>query len=128
VKNTGLSNCRWVSPSRHWSTRSAKAHPGGEKRIKAVQSGGPSGGCIPADKFDTPIDYEALAEIGAIMGSGGMVVLDQDNCMVDTARYFVEFTKNESCGKCVPCREGLAQELELLDKVVKEKRPRRTCS
>ncbi len=88
------------------------------KKIKAVQSGGPSGGCIPASKFDTPIDYETLNTLGAIMGSGGMVVMDQDNCMVDVARYFIEFTHKESCGKCVPCREGLAQELALLNGIV----------
>lgn len=88
------------------------------KKIKAVQSGGPSGGCIPASKFDTPIDYESLQSLGAIMGSGGMVVMDQDNCMVDVARYFIEFTHKESCGKCVPCREGLAQELALLNGIV----------
>ncbi|WP_320127872.1 FAD-dependent oxidoreductase [uncultured Sphaerochaeta sp.] len=88
------------------------------KKIKAVQSGGPSGGCIPASKFDTPIDYESLQSLGAIMGSGGMVVMDQDNCMVDFARYFIEFTHKESCGKCVPCREGLSQELALLNGLV----------
>jgi len=121
VKNTGLVELPLGEPLTTLVYEIGQGAPGREKRIKAVQSGGPSGGCIPADKFDTPIDYEALADIGAIMGSGGMVVLDQDNCMVDTARYFVEFTKNESCGKCVPCREGLAQELELLDKVVKGK-------
>jgi NADH-quinone oxidoreductase subunit F len=87
------------------------------KKIKAVQSGGPSGGCIPVDKFDTPIDYETLLDLGSIMGSGGMVVMDGDNCMVDVARFFIEFTQKESCGKCVPCREGLAQELALLDKI-----------
>jgi NADH-quinone oxidoreductase subunit F len=75
--------------------------------IKAVQTGGPSGGCIPADMFDTPVDYETLAQLGSIMGSGGMVVMDEDNCMVDVARYFIEFTHSESCGKCVPCRVGL---------------------
>ena len=90
-----------------------------DKKIKAVQSGGPSGGCIPVAKFDTPIDWESLVSLGSIMGSGGMVVMDQDNCMVDVARYFIEFTHNESCGKCVPCREGLAQELALLDKIAK---------
>ncbi len=90
---------------------------GPNKRIRAVQSGGPSGGCIPADKFDAPIDYESLASIGAIMGSGGMVVMDQDNCMVDVARYFVSFTASESCGKCAPCREGLSQMLRILTDV-----------
>ena len=88
------------------------------KKIKAVQSGGPSGGCIPASKFDIQIDYAKLQSLGAIMGSGGIVVMDQDNCMVDVARYFIEFTHKESCGKCVPCREGLAQELALLDGIV----------
>jgi NADH-quinone oxidoreductase subunit F len=90
---------------------------GPQKRIKAVQSGGPSGGCIPASLFKTPIDYESLAKIGAIMGSGGMVVMDQDNCMVDVARYFVGFTAGESCGKCAPCREGLGQMLRILNDV-----------
>jgi NADH-quinone oxidoreductase subunit F len=90
---------------------------GPRKRIKAVQSGGPSGGCVPAGLFKTPIDYEALASIGAIMGSGGMVVMDQDNCMVDVARYFVGFTAGESCGKCTACREGLAQMLRILESV-----------
>jgi len=87
---------------------------GSDKKIKAVQSGGPSGGCIPAELFETPVDYESLAAIGAIMGSGGMVVMDEDNCMVDVAKYFVEFTARESCGKCVPCREGLFRAMEIL--------------
>ncbi len=86
-----------------------------DREIKAVQTGGPSGGCIPADMFDTPVDYETLAQIGSIMGSGGMVVMDEDNCMVDVARYFVEFTHSESCGKCAPCRVGLDKALEMLD-------------
>ena len=85
------------------------------REIKAVQTGGPSGGCIPADMLDTPVDYETLAQIGSIMGSGGMVVMDEDNCMVDVARYFVEFTHSESCGKCTPCRMGLDKALEMLD-------------
>jgi NADH-quinone oxidoreductase subunit F len=90
---------------------------GPRKRIKALQSGGPSGGCVPANRFDTPIDYEELAKIGAIMGSGGLVAMDQDNCMVDVARYFVGFTAGESCGKCAPCREGLSQMLHILEGV-----------
>jgi len=85
--------------------------------IKAIQTGGPSGGCIPADMFDTPVDYESLAQIGSIMGSGGMVVMDQDNCMVDVARYFIEFTHSESCGKCVPCRVGLDKALRMLNRL-----------
>jgi NADH-quinone oxidoreductase subunit F len=92
---------------------------GPRKRIKAVQSGGPSGGCVPARLFKTPIDYEELAKLGAIMGSGGMVVMDEDNCMVDVARYFVGFTAGESCGKCTPCREGLNQMLRILTAVTR---------
>jgi len=85
-----------------------------DRSIKAVQTGGPSGGCIPHELFDTPVDYETLAQLGSIMGSGGMVVLDEDNCMVDIARFFTEFTHSESCGKCVPCRAGLDQSLTML--------------
>ena len=84
------------------------------RQIKAVQTGGPSGGCIPREMFDTPVDYESLSQLGSIMGSGGMVVMDEDNCMVDVARYFVEFTHSESCGKCVPCRAGLDKSLRIL--------------
>ena len=83
--------------------------------IKAVQTGGPSGGCIPVEMFDTPVDYETLAQLGSIMGSGGMVVMDEDNCMVDVARYFIEFTHSESCGKCIPCRVGLDKALRILN-------------
>jgi len=90
---------------------------GTNKKVKAVQSGGPSGGCIPVQLFNTPVDYESLTALGAIMGSGGMVVMDDDNCMVDVARYFTEFTTSESCGKCTPCREGLFQALKILQKV-----------
>ncbi len=85
------------------------------KPVKAVQTGGPSGGCIPPEMFDTPVDYETLAQLGSIMGSGGMVVMDEDNCMVDVARYFIEFTHSESCGKCIPCRVGLDQSLRVLN-------------
>ncbi len=84
------------------------------RKIKAVQTGGPSGGCIPADKLDLPVDYESLAEAGSMMGSGGMIVLDDRTCMVDIARYFLEFLKEESCGKCSPCREGIKRMLEIL--------------
>ncbi|GAB4315891.1 MULTISPECIES: NADH-quinone oxidoreductase subunit NuoF [Pseudothermotoga] len=87
------------------------------KKIKAVQTGGPSGGCIPSDYFDTPVDYESLQKLGAIMGSGGMIVMDEDDCMVDVARFFLEFTVDESCGKCTPCREGTKQMLKILDKI-----------
>jgi NADH-quinone oxidoreductase subunit F len=87
------------------------------REIKAIQTGGPSGGCIPADMFDTAVDYESLAQIGSIMGSGGMVVMDEDNCMVDVARFFIEFTHSESCGKCVPCRVGLDKALRILNRL-----------
>jgi len=87
------------------------------RRIKAVQTGGPSGGCIPLELFDTPVDFESLSRIGSIMGSGGMVVMDETDCMVDIARFFLEFTVDESCGKCVPCREGTKRMLEILEKI-----------
>ncbi len=87
--------------------------------VKAVQTGGPSGGCIPPDLFETPVDYELLGKLGAIMGSGGMVVMDEDNCMVDVARYFIQFTRSESCGKCTPCRVGLDKALRILTRITK---------
>jgi len=90
--------------------------PGG-KRFKAVQTGGPSGGCLPTSYLNKPVDYESLAEAGSIMGSGGMVVLDEDTCMVDVARYFLSFTQSESCGKCVPCRLGTKQMLDILENI-----------
>ncbi len=88
-----------------------------KKVFKAVQTGGPSGGCIPERFLDLPVDYQKLTEVGAIMGSGGMIVMDQDTCMVDVARYFVDFLKEESCGQCNPCREGLKQMLEILTRI-----------
>ena len=91
------------------------------KRFKAVQTGGPSGGCIPARFLDSPVEYETLAQLGSIMGSGGMVVLDETTCMVEIARYFLSFTQAESCGKCVPCRLGTRQMLELLTRITQGK-------
>jgi NADH-quinone oxidoreductase subunit F len=88
-----------------------------DKQLKAVQLGGPSGGCIPAELLDTVTDYEAITGTGAIMGSGGMVVMDEDSCMVDIARFFMEFCHEESCGKCTPCREGTKRILDLLTKI-----------
>jgi NADH:ubiquinone oxidoreductase subunit F (NADH-binding)/(2Fe-2S) ferredoxin len=88
-----------------------------KKKFKAVQTGGPSGGCIPERFLDLPVDYQKLTEVGSIMGSGGMIVMDQDTCMVDVARYFVDFLKEESCGQCNPCREGLKQMLEILTRI-----------
>lgn len=116
VKNSGL-----VEVPMGISLREIVFEIGGgildNKKLKAVQTGGPSGGCIPANLLDMPVDYEALAEVGSIMGSGGMVILDEDSCMVDIARYFVEFTKTESCGKCTPCRIGTAEMLSILERI-----------
>jgi NADH:ubiquinone oxidoreductase subunit F (NADH-binding)/NAD-dependent dihydropyrimidine dehydrogenase PreA subunit/(2Fe-2S) ferredoxin len=91
------------------------------KPFKAVQTGGPSGGCIPAAFLDLPVDYERLAEVGSIMGSGGMIVIDEESCMVDVARYFLTFTENESCGKCVPCRMGTQHLLRILNEICEGK-------
>ena len=88
-----------------------------DKEFKAVQIGGPSGGCLPAEKLDLPVDYDSLIEAGAMMGSGGLVVVDEDNCMVDLARFFLTFTKSESCGKCTPCREGTTRMLDILNNI-----------
>ncbi len=87
------------------------------KHYKAVQIGGPSGGCIPESLLDTPVDYDSLLQLGAMMGSGGLVVMDEDTCMVDVARYFLHFTQEESCGKCAPCREGTMRMLQILEKI-----------
>ncbi|MGL6196213.1 MAG: NADH-ubiquinone oxidoreductase-F iron-sulfur binding region domain-containing protein, partial [Thermoguttaceae bacterium] len=94
--------------------------PGG-KEFKAAQIGGPSGGCIPKENLNVPLDYEALAELGAIIGSGGLIVMDEDSCMVDVARYFIEFVQEESCGKCVPCRVGTKRMLEILQRICEGK-------
>jgi NADH:ubiquinone oxidoreductase subunit F (NADH-binding)/NAD-dependent dihydropyrimidine dehydrogenase PreA subunit len=91
------------------------------KAFKAVQTGGPSGGCLPAEYLDTQIDYESLAKAGSIMGSGGMIVIDEDSCMVGLARFFIEFTQDESCGKCTPCREGTKRMLEILTRITEGK-------
>jgi NADH-quinone oxidoreductase subunit F len=116
VKNTGLVELPLGTPLANIVYQMGEG-TGNKKKIRAVQTGGPSGGCVPVEHFNTPVDYESLTKLGTIMGSGGMVVMDQDNCMVDVARYFVEVTYAESCGKCVPCREGLAQALALLNKI-----------
>ncbi len=92
--------------------------PGG-RRCKAVQIGGPSGGCIPEAHLDLPTDYEALKKFGAIMGSGGLVVMDENTCMVDLAKFFMEFIQSESCGKCIPCREGTRRMLEILQAITR---------
>jgi NADH:ubiquinone oxidoreductase subunit F (NADH-binding)/ferredoxin len=87
------------------------------RTLKAIQTGGPSGGCIPASLVDTPVDYDSLSQAGSIMGSGGMIVLDDEDCMVATSKFFLEFTQEESCGKCVPCREGTLRMLEILERI-----------
>ena len=116
IKNTGLIEVPMGTPLRTIIEEMGGGVPDGGS-VKAVQTGGPSGGCIPADALDTPVDYESLASLGSIMGSGGMIVMDQHNNMVDVAHFFMEFCMDESCGKCVPCRAGTAQILHLLDKV-----------
>ncbi|MCL2701452.1 MAG: NADH-quinone oxidoreductase subunit NuoF [Phycisphaerae bacterium] len=87
------------------------------KQLKAVQTGGPAGGCIPASKLDCPVDFDSLSALGTIMGSGGMIVMDQDDCMVDIAKFFLAFSQDESCGKCTPCREGTKRMLEIVDRI-----------
>jgi len=92
-----------------------------KRKLKAVQTGGPSGGCIPMDKIDVPVDYKNLTALGSILGSGGMVVMDEDNCMVDSAGYFLSFTADESCGQCVPCRVGITRAKEIIDRISRGK-------
>ncbi len=100
----------------------------GGKEFKAVQTGGPSGGCIPKQFLDLPVDYDSLQSVGSIMGSGGMIVMDETSCMVDVARYFMSFLHDESCGKCTPCREGTKHLLEILTDITKgEGKPKSIC-
>ncbi len=117
VVNTGLIEVPMGMSLRDIVFKIGGGVPGG-KAFKAVQSGGPSGGCIPESLIDLPVDFEALAEAGAIMGSGGLIVMDEDTCMVDVARYFVNFLQEESCGKCTPCREGIKRMGEILTDIV----------
>lgn len=116
IKNTGLVEVPMGISLRDIVFNIGGGVPG-KKVFKAVQTGGPSGGCIPEHFLDLPVDYQKLTEVGSIMGSGGMIVMDQDTCMVDVARYFVDFLKEESCGQCNPCREGLKQMLEILTRI-----------
>jgi bidirectional [NiFe] hydrogenase diaphorase subunit len=118
IENTGLIEVAMGTPLRQIVEEMGGGAPGGA-RIKAVQTGGPSGGCIPAEALDTPVDYESLTRLGSIMGSGGMIVMDESTRMPEVARFFIEFCMDESCGKCVPCRAGTAQMHRLLDKIVK---------
>ena len=116
INHTGLVEIPMGTPLREIIEEIGGGIPAG-KKFKAVQTGGPSGGCIPAQYLDIPVDYENLIAIGSIMGSGGMIVMDEDNCMVDIAKFFLEFTCDESCGKCTPCRVGIRRMLEILEKI-----------
>ncbi|NLA84047.1 MAG: NADH-quinone oxidoreductase subunit NuoF [Clostridiales bacterium] len=118
IVNTGLVEVPMGTTLREIIYEIGGGIPGG-KEFKAAQTGGPSGGCIPAEHLDTPIDYDSLSEIGSMMGSGGLIVMDNDNCMVDIARFFLDFTVDESCGKCPPCRIGTKRMLEILDRITK---------
>jgi NADH:ubiquinone oxidoreductase subunit F (NADH-binding)/(2Fe-2S) ferredoxin/ferredoxin len=116
VKNTGLVEVPMGTTLRDIIYDIGGGIPNG-KELKAIQTGGPSGGCIPASKIDTPVDYESLKSVGSMMGSGGMIVLDETDCIVSTCKFFLEFTKDESCGKCLPCREGTVRMLEILERI-----------
>lgn len=116
INNTGLLEIPMGTTMREIIYDIGGGIPNG-KKFKAVQTGGPSGGCIPGDYLDTPIDYDNLIALGSMMGSGGMIVMDEDNCMVDIARFFLDFTVDESCGKCTPCREGTKRMLEILYRI-----------
>ena len=116
IRNTGLVEIPMGTTLREIIEEIGGGIPNG-KKFKAAQTGGPSGGCIPASLMDTPIDYDNLIAIGSMMGSGGLIVMDEDNCMVDIAKFFLNFTVDESCGKCTPCRVGTKRLLEMLDKI-----------
>ena len=116
INNTGLVEIPMGTTLREIVEEIGGGVPNG-KKFKAAQTGGPSGGCIPAELIDTPIDYDSLIQIGSMMGSGGLIVMDEDNCMVDIAKFFLEFTVDESCGKCAPCRIGTKRLLELLTRI-----------
>ena len=118
INNTGLVEIPMGTTLREIVEEIGGGVPNG-KKFKAAQTGGPSGGCIPASLIDTPIDYDSLISIGSMMGSGGLIVMDEDNCMVDIAKFFLEFTVDESCGKCTPCRIGTRRLLEILERITK---------
>ncbi|MCL2080967.1 MAG: NADH-quinone oxidoreductase subunit NuoF [Oscillospiraceae bacterium] len=120
ITNTGLVEIAMGTTLREIVEEIGGGCPGG-KKFKAAQTGGPSGGCIPASHLDTPIDYESLSAIGSMMGSGGLIVMDEDNCMVDIAKYFLDFTVEESCGKCVPCRIGTRRMYQMLERITEGK-------
>ncbi|MBQ9907633.1 MAG: NADH-quinone oxidoreductase subunit NuoF [Oscillospiraceae bacterium] len=116
IKNTGLVEIPMGTTLREIIEEIGGGIPNG-KKFKAAQAGGPSGGCIPAEHYDVSVDYDSLAKIGCMIGSGGLIVLDEDNCMVDIAKFFLQFTMDESCGKCTPCRIGTKRLYEILDKI-----------
>ncbi|HIT79498.1 MAG TPA: NADH-quinone oxidoreductase subunit NuoF [Candidatus Faecivivens stercorigallinarum] len=118
INNTGLVEVPMGTTLREIIEEIGGGIPGG-KKFKAAQTGGPSGGCIPAEHLDVPIDYDNLIAIGSMMGSGGLIVMDEDTCMVDIAKFFLEFTVDESCGKCTPCRVGTKRLYEMLDKITR---------
>ena len=118
INNTGLVEVPMGTTLREVIEEIGGGIPGG-KKFKAAQTGGPSGGCIPAEHYDVPIDYDNLLSIGSMMGSGGLIVMDETNCMVDIAKFFLEFTVDESCGKCTPCRVGTKRLHEMLDEITK---------
>ena len=118
IHNTGLVEVPMGTTLRTVIEEIGGGIPNG-KKFKAAQTGGPSGGCIPAEHMDIPIDYDNLISIGSMMGSGGLIVMDEDNCMVDIAKFFLEFTVDESCGKCTPCRIGTKRMYEMLDKITR---------
>ena len=120
INNTGLVEIPMGTPLRTIIEDIGGGIPNG-KKFKAVQTGGPSGGCIPASLLDIPVEYDTLTSVGAMMGSGGMIVMDEDNCMVDIARFFLDFTVDESCGKCTPCRVGTRRMLEILERITQGK-------
>ncbi len=117
IKNIGLVEVPMGTPLRNIIFDVGGGIPGKKREFKAVQLGGPSGGCVPAEFIDTPVDFESIVKVGAIMGSGGMIVMDDHTCMVDMARFFMDFIQEESCGKCTPCREGTRRMLEILEKI-----------
>ena len=118
VKNTGLIEVPMGITLREIVFDIGGGIPNG-KKVKAIQTGGPSGGCIPEDLFDLPVDFDELYKAGSMMGSGGMVVMDEDTCMVDVAKFFLDFLKDESCGKCLPCRDGVPEMYKILEKITK---------
>jgi len=120
INNTGLVEVPMGMPLREIVYDIGGGVPAG-KKLKAVQTGGPSGGCLPESLIDLPVDFDQLTKVGSMMGSGGMIIMDENTCMVDVARYFLNFLKDESCGKCLPCREGIKRMLEILNRICEGK-------